>query len=168
MKSLFAAALLAFVVLPSAQTQTSDATIQALLSEVRQLRIVLERATAAGPRIQITLQRLLAQEQRVAALTQQHAAARDTAARLASLHARFVDNVRNMETRISAEQDAARKQALDLEGRAMAAQVEDHRQQAQQAQLRESELFGALRTETARVDELVQRLSVLEQSLDAK
>jgi hypothetical protein len=168
MTSLSASVVLTLVALGSASAQTPDGTIQALLAEVRQLRLAVERATAAAPRIQITLQRLQLQEQKVATLTQRHSVARDNVARLSSLHSRFADHLRSIEGRIAAEQDTNRKQALEQERRSMAAQVDDHRQQAQQAQLLESELSSALRAENARVDELVQRLTALERSLELK
>ncbi|HEV8038167.1 MAG TPA: hypothetical protein VGP62_04830 [Bryobacteraceae bacterium] len=51
---------------------TSDgATMQALLTEVHQLRIALEKATVVVPRMQLALQRMLAQEQKVARVSQQ-------------------------------------------------------------------------------------------------
>jgi hypothetical protein len=58
----------------TAITQTPSsadaATLQSLLAEVRQLRLAVEKAAVAGPRIQLAMQRLQLQEQRTA-----HAAA---------------------------------------------------------------------------------------------
>jgi chromosome segregation ATPase len=66
---------------------------------------------------------------------------------------------------MSQEPDAVRKKGLEDEHRHLANALEEHRQQAQRAQLRESELSGELRTEQARLDELSERLTSLERSL---
>jgi hypothetical protein len=50
---------------------TDEATIQALLVEVRQLRISLERSTSLVPRIQLATQRFQLQQDRVDRLTKE-------------------------------------------------------------------------------------------------
>ena len=63
---LLAVSLFATLSLPDALAQTSsDGTIQALLAEVRQLRLALERSAVVAPRIQITLHRMQIQQNSV-------------------------------------------------------------------------------------------------------
>src|SRR5713101_3329534 len=55
-----------------AQAPASDVqTLQALLTEVHQLRIALERSTQIAPRIQIAVERLKLQQEQVARVSRQ-------------------------------------------------------------------------------------------------
>src|SRR5216684_8460627 len=55
-----------------AQAPASDVqTLQALLTEVHQLRLALERSTQIAPRIQIAVERLKLQQEQVARTAQQ-------------------------------------------------------------------------------------------------
>ena len=55
----------------SADATTDKATIQALLVEVRQLRLAMERSSSLVPRIQLAAQRLQAQQDRVDRLSRE-------------------------------------------------------------------------------------------------
>src|SRR5690242_5528360 len=57
------------------KTESDQQTLQALLSEVRELRLAIERSTLLGTRAQIALSRLQTQEEKAARLSQQLAEA---------------------------------------------------------------------------------------------
>src|SRR5438046_2073425 len=74
MKSVSAFCILIAAVLTAAGTtraQTSDSAIQALLDEVRQLRLVVERSAVLAPKIQMTLQRIQLQQDSVSRASRQ-------------------------------------------------------------------------------------------------
>jgi hypothetical protein len=54
---------------------TERQSVPALLSEVRQLRLAIERSTLLGTRMQISLQRIQMQEMRTARIRESHHAA---------------------------------------------------------------------------------------------
>ena len=74
MKSISAFCILIAAVLTAAGTthaQTSDSAIQALLDEVRQLRLAVERSAVMAPKIQMTLQRMQLQQDSVSRASRQ-------------------------------------------------------------------------------------------------
>src|SRR6267143_4495216 len=71
-KLIFAPIFLACTLAPHSSAQSPDsATIQALVTEIHQLRLAVERTGAATPKVQITLQRLQLQEQRMTWISEQ-------------------------------------------------------------------------------------------------
>src|SRR5437870_4872663 len=64
--------LICFSFAAQAQTNPSESqTMQTLLSEVRQLRLALERSTLIGPRIQILVERLKLQQDHITRISRQ-------------------------------------------------------------------------------------------------
>src|SRR6266567_8536430 len=90
------------------QTGTTDAsperaTIQALLTEVRQLRFALERSTSVVPRMQLAFQRFQLQQDRVDRLSKQLQDSHRQTADTGVGKARLVASVQQLEVRISQE-----------------------------------------------------------------
>ena len=54
-----------------AQATADQATLQSLLTEVRQLRLALEKAMAIGPRMQVTLERIRMQDEKVSRISRE-------------------------------------------------------------------------------------------------
>jgi hypothetical protein len=150
--------------------QQSDATLQTLLNEVRQLRLALERSAVVAPKIQVTLQRMQLQQEQVTRLSRQ---LEDVRNQLAHSGAEAVDigaQLKVDETRLASEQDATRRKQIEEETRMLKLRLEQvsERQsmQATQQQARESELAGRLQTEHNKLNELNDRLTGLERMLD--
>ena len=160
---IMAAALL--LIATGARAQTDVTTIASLLAEVRQLRLALERSSMLAPKIQLTVQRLNLQDQKVARLSAQlDGIRREVDAQSASAQ-RAAQALAGLEQRMSSETDAARRKQVEQElahVKSMAAQPVD-------AQLlaRESEVAGALQTERAIAQELADRLTALERSIES-
>jgi chromosome segregation ATPase len=153
-----------------AQSSSDSATIQALLAEVRQLRLALERSAALAPRIQLTLQRAQLQQDQVARLSRQLEDLRDRMAQAASEETQTLAQIKAAEAHVVQEQDAARRKTIEEEIKAVKARLEQQSeqqriQQAQQ-QARESELAGRLETERSKLNELNEKLNALERMLD--
>src|SRR5258708_37070470 len=80
-------------------------TLQALLTEVRQLRLALERSTSVVPRIQLAFQRLQLQQDRVDRLSKQLQESHVQTAATVEHKSHMASAIQQLETRISQEQD---------------------------------------------------------------
>lgn len=162
---IFAVCLLIFGSIAPAFAQKPDSpdaqTIQALLTEVRELRAAIERAIAIQPRIQITLERMQVQQRRIEQLSRP---LEDVRRQLAD-HARFAGQQATIEAQLAAEQDANRRKQLEETLRAIKSQAE--RQSAEDVQLRarEGELMSTVQAEQNKLNELNDRLDRMDQSL---
>jgi chromosome segregation ATPase len=163
---IFAPLFLACTLTPPSTAQSPDSpSLQALVSEIHQLRLAIERTGAATPKIQITLQRLQLQEQRATRISDQLA---DLRKQITGLSGRnnLVIAVQDLNTKIAQEQDATRKKAIELELHQINAMVEEQGRMVQQLRVQEAELAASLRLEQAKADELSDHLAALERSLD--
>src|SRR5690242_5976812 len=89
-----------------AQSQSSDSSVlQALLSEVHQLRLALERANTVGPRIQLVIERMKIQREQVVRISTQLDAVRRELEHSQSEQSRFADEIRNMEADLGQTSD---------------------------------------------------------------
>ena len=159
--------LLAALALPAAaQTTSSDtATLQTLLSEVRQLRLALERSVSIGPKIQLTLQRLQMQEQKLQRVSLQLDAVRKEIYGQGLPSKRAVEQIPVLEQGLASESNPARHKELE-------AQLADlkyvaSRQVDSQLLAHESELTSSVRVEQAALNELNEKLNAIERLLDA-
>src|SRR5260370_31586003 len=108
--------LVAFGQQPGTTDSIQDkGTLQALLTEVRQLRLALERSTSVVPRIQLAFQRLQLQQDRVDRLSKQLQDSHKQTAATGVGKARVVASIQQLEVRISQEQDPTRHRALESE-----------------------------------------------------
>jgi phosphoenolpyruvate carboxylase len=163
----FAPLLLACTLAPTSSAQSPDsASLQALVTEIHQLRLALEHAGATTPKIQITLLRLQLQEQKVTRISEQLADVRRQISAL-SQQTQYATLLQNLDAKIAQEQDAIRRKPLEEQRRNMNAAMEQQTRMLQDLRAQEAEQAGALRTEQAKADELNDHLNALERSLDA-
>lgn len=169
MNRFFAALLFSIPALPGAQAQTSsEGTIQALLAEVRQLRLVLERSAVITPRIQVTLQRMQLQQDSVSRASRELEDVRGHLAKSAAEEAGVSVQIKDAELSAAREQDPVRRKQLETDVIAMKSLIEQQRIRDSQLRARENEMTGRLQTEQARLDELNNRLNTLEQMLEPR
>jgi chromosome segregation ATPase len=158
-------ALLGVATAPArAQTNPDAATMQELLSEVRQLRRTVEKNLSLGPRMQLLLQRAQFQEQKVLRVSQQLDEVRKQVAAETARQTSANERLAKIEQDISNESDAARKSQLeDMRGglRMIAGNGPD-----QQLRAHETELSNALDTEQAALNDLNEKLDALERQLE--
>jgi chromosome segregation ATPase len=171
MQNLFRFAAMVFLAaLPAAaapaQSANPDAaTMQEILSEVRQLRRTVQTGLSLGPRMQILLQRAQFQEQKVSRISQQLDEVRKQIADQTARQAAANDRLAKIEQDISSESDAARRAQLE-EMRAGLKMITGNGPD-QQLRARESELSNALDTEQAALNDLNEKLDALERQLEA-
>ncbi|MCU1275105.1 MAG: hypothetical protein JWO48_2536 [Bryobacterales bacterium] len=150
----------------SAQTANPDTpTIQALLTEVRQLRLALERSALLAPRMQLAMQRLQVQEQKVARLSEQLDEARKQNSTAAARHVKLTEKLSEAEQQISAETDAARRKQVEQLIADLKPEASDTTTQ-QLLAAREGEIATSLQNERAVLNELNDKLNRMERALE--
>ena len=117
-----------------AQAPVAD-PIRELLTEVRALRIAMERSATVGARIQLLVARVQMQEQRIAELSRRAAAVRDEISKVDAVIAVTIDNVKGSEV-------MAEKATSPEIRREMEAQVEYYKTQLRTPEKRRQELLN--------------------------
>lgn len=148
----------------SAQAQRSIASLDDLLTEVRDLRAEVKQTTSASIRTQLLTARLQLQEQRVYAAARQLtevqgqlAAMRDEIRELQQ----FVDGSENADGSLSVDQQNDLRRERASRGQT----IEQMRQRQQELKGRETELLNNVNAEQARWTEFNGRLDEIERSL---
>jgi chromosome segregation ATPase len=150
----------------SAQTSgaSDTATLQALLTEVRQLRIAVEKASLIAPRMQITLQRLGAQQQNVTRISQQLDEVRKQIEHETTRYAHVGQEITDLEQQLSREPDATRRKQLE-DIQASRKRIIADQSTIQQLRTRENEIASSLQNERATLTELNDRLNAIDRLL---
>ncbi|MCA1563328.1 MAG: hypothetical protein LC804_24770 [Acidobacteria bacterium] len=150
-----------------ARQGTAPASVlDALLAEVRSLRVAMEQMASAGPRVQLALGRLQLQEQRVNTLVR----------RLESLRAQITEMERLRDTLLHRNQQfeaAAREEAAtDEKRRDFEQAIRQHKLdlaratgELQRLNTEEALVSGEVATEQGRWTDINQRLEELERAL---
>ena len=148
-------------------TPGDSQTLQALLSEVRQLRQDLQTTTIAGQRAQILIYRLQGQEAAVARASQRLDEARDKLARIQDERKHVAADVKQQEDFTSNLENPA-TQRKELEGvvARSKARLESLENQEQQLQAREIDAEQQLRAEEVRLSDLRDQLERLDKALE--
>lgn len=141
-------------------------SMAALLAEVRQLRLVMERSAQMSPRIQILASRLGVQDQRVARMTRDLTDVKDHIAQKVAEAQAHTSRVSELEAGIQAEPDVPRRKAFEEELRAVKQQIDAMSLEEQQLRAREAEAASALAAEQNQWNDLTRRLDELEKSLE--
>lgn len=151
----------------SAQTQTTTAVdpLQALLTEVHELRLALQATTVTAQRVQILLSRVqLQQGAALRAVTR----ADEAHAKLADAqkqHARAAGVLQQTQDAINTTTDPAHVKALEAQVAEMKRQVEMWTADEQQWMAKDAEAQSHLRNEQAKLDELQDTLDRLDRAL---
>ena len=158
--------ILSLLAVAAAHAQgNDDATLKALLSEVRQLRLTLEKSISLAPRMQLLIERAKLQDQKVTRISQQLDEVRKHIAAETGRQTNAAERLAKAELELSSETNADRRK--ELEDLQAAMKVEAGRGADQQLRAREGELASALQTEQAALDELNGKLDAIERQLEA-
>lgn len=117
-----------------AQTPAAD-PIRELLTEVRALRLAMERQATVGARIQLLVARVQLQEQRIAELSRRAAAVRDELSKVEAVIASTTDDVRR--TEIAIERTSSPEMRREMEE-----QLEYHKAKLRNPEKRRQELLN--------------------------
>jgi Na+-transporting NADH:ubiquinone oxidoreductase subunit NqrC len=142
-----------------------DTPIQrSLLSEVRQLRLALQRANLIGYRAQILIERLRVQQDRVEQLSRELEQLRQEAVEEKLFDPQITEFAREQESQISREPDAARRNEMEASFKLMRYQLTQREQLRRE---RETALTMRMQAEQAKLAELNDRLDAVERELEA-
>ncbi len=161
--------ILVLWIVSAAQAQTqapATPTIEALLKEVRQLRLVLERSAQIAPRIQIAVERLKLQQEKAGRTAQQLEELRRDLDRMRSEQSKIQQRVQALESQAGQAVDPGQRRDLEEGVKMSKLEAEQIEKTLQQMQAREGELTGQLQTEQNRLTELNDRLDQIERALN--
>jgi chromosome segregation ATPase len=150
------------------QSAPSDSqTLQALLSEVRQLRLELRTTTIASQRAQILIYRLQGQEASVARASQRLDEARGTLARIQDNQNHVAaDAKRTEDLAKNTENSTNQTKAVENRLSELKATLESLGSEEQQDQSREIEAEQQLRAEETKLSDLRDQLERLDKTLE--
>jgi chromosome segregation ATPase len=142
-------------------------TLQALLSEVRQLHRDLQTTTIAAQRAQVLLYRLQAQQSAVRRMQER---VDDTRSKLAQIHAeekRLTTALKQYEDSVSHTDNSAQEKEIGEVIAHLKAGLETQTNNEQEAQAKLTEGEEQLRIEQAKLSELEDHLDHLEKTLES-
>jgi chromosome segregation ATPase len=155
---------------PRARTATVNQSLsiddgqpmQALVNEVRQLRLAMERSNRSAYQAQVTLERIRWQQPRVDRLNEKLEQVRAEIAELRSRQASAPEDLKYIENELKKETDPGKRRELEQAQLMLKRQPETLVQFEQQ----ESQLLAQLQPEQARLNELNERLDAAQKELE--
>ena len=153
---------------PTGQTSQGDSgqTMQALLSEVHQLRLAIQRSNLNTYHAQVTLERLRLQQQQVDRVNDKLGGARALIARVQMDRSRLQADLPRLETQLSQESDPGRRRDMENQQQAIKLEVERQLETISQQRELESQLSAQVQVEQAKLNELNERLDALQKELE--
>jgi hypothetical protein len=136
--------------------------MQALVNEVRQLRLAIERSNLSAYQAQVTLERIRWQQPRVDRLNEKLEKVRVEIAELRSRQASAQEDLKYIENELRKETDPGKRRELEQSLLMIKRQPEGLVQLEQQ----ESQLLAQLQPEQARLNELNDRLDAAQKELE--
>jgi predicted nucleic acid-binding Zn-ribbon protein len=158
------AGILALTVPAFAQSGGADA-LSALLVEVRQLRIAMERAATTTPHIQLLRTRLSIQNDRLARAERDYSTVRQQLESVSGQVSQLTAQIEELENQSARETEPERQRMLGAEQVAMKRRAAELTAGEQQLRVRESELAATLGSEQNQWAELNRRLDEVERSI---
>jgi chromosome segregation ATPase len=151
-----------------AQTAAVD-PLRELLTEVRALRLAMERAEVNGTRVQLLVARIQLQEQRIAELSRRSAAVRTELRQTESESSSITAEAQRMEAILrDAKASPEEREQIDRMSGAMKTQIETIERRRQELANDDAFLNQQLTLEQGRWNEINERLDQLERSLPVK
>lgn len=157
--------LLAVLPLAAQQPSTEAATIQALLQEVRALRLTLERTSTLVPRLQLTIARFQMQQDRVERLDRELRTLRTQLSTDASGREHMVAALRQFEEQSRQSQDPGLRKQSEEAANGMRAELEQQTLREQQGRGQEADMALQLKVDQAKLNELSAQLDQLDKQM---
>jgi len=149
--------------------QSEKQTLQALLAEVQQLRVAIERYTLLGTRTQLAISQLQLQESRVTRLSQTLADLKGQGASLTAQKARAAAELKRFEGALDLPESSTPEVHRGLESAITRAKADLEEATAfeQQRVAREADVSTQLDAAQAQLNESRSRIAEMERTLDA-
>ena len=142
--------------------------LQALLKEVHELRLAIQRMNLSAYRAQITVERIRAQNGRIERLSQELEMIRREMEGMDDHFPRMKEMLKELEQQVNKEGDGPRRAELEMQSRALKAEMEEAPKRLQRQRDREAQLLTQLQTEQTKLDVLNDRLETLERELEVE
>ena len=152
----------------AAKAAQNDPTLQALLSEVHELRVALQRSNLNTYHAQITIERMKLQQQRVDRIQAKLDEARNRLAGSRKLLSEMSASLKGAEMGMAEETNAAGRAERERSIQRFKAEVEELAQLEQQEQGYETQLNAQLQLEKVKLNELSERLDTLQRELETQ
>lgn len=147
--------------------QSDSQTIKALLDEVRQLRLVLQRNSLATYRAQVTLERLKFQQARVDQLFKEQADLQNRIKEVERNLPVLSNQAGELEKLLAVAATPTERNEREMMIRAIKGELENEKQRLQDWRKREPQIAARLQTEQAKLAELNDNLDKLERELES-
>ncbi len=153
---------------PVNQSPQNDAgqPMQALLNEVHQLRLAIQRSNLNTYHAQVTLERLRLQQQRVERLSGKLEDVRTRIADLKSHQPRLSDEIKRAEQDLNREPDPVKRPDLERMLQNFKSEFERLAQLETREREQETQLAIQLQAEQAKLNEINERLDTLQKELE--
>jgi chromosome segregation ATPase len=140
--------------------------MQELVSEIRQLRLAIQKTNLSTYHAQITIERMKLQQQRVYSLDAQLGAIRNQLASTRKILSQLSAQLKSCEEVHARETDAAARTVREGEIRGIKAELEEMIQKEQQQQEAETQLNTQFMLAQATLADLNERLDALQRELE--
>jgi hypothetical protein len=144
-------------------------TLQALLTEVRMLRLALQtlqRMSIDTYRSQLLVDRIRVNREDVRRLTASLNETRDLFGKTQTTIPQFIDRQKLLESQVQLEVDPGKRAQLEFEVKRTKEGIEMYKSQLDQLRQREEQLTAQLNSEKSKLDELENRLDLLERGIE--
>jgi chromosome segregation ATPase len=144
----------------------NEQTMQALLNEVRQLRLAIQKSNLSAYHAQVLIERMRSQRQSMDRLTDRLRETRNQIAGLKMPLADFLAELKKIEGRLSQEHDAEKRQDLEEQQETFKTRLGTLAQEEARLREVESQSAAQLQIEQARLAELNDQLDALQRELE--
>jgi chromosome segregation ATPase len=152
---------------PTEPAQPGDGQLlRALLDEVRQLRIAIERSNLGAYRVQIAIERMRLQQGRVDSVARDLENVRLQLSNMRMSRAQTEARLKDMEDKMNDETETARKAQLDRQYKEAKQNMDAQAKWEEQTRERETQLSIRLQEEQGKLSEVNNRLDTLERQLE--
>jgi hypothetical protein len=151
-----------------AKTAQGEQTMQALLNEVRQLRIAIQQSNLSAYRTQVIVERMRSQQQRVDRLTERLRETRDRIANWKRGQAEMQDELKIIEARINRATEVADRAHWEEQQERLKNRLASMAQENTRLQEQESQLAAQSNIEQARLAEFNDQLDALQRELETQ
>ena len=148
-----------------AATPSETVLIQAMLAEIRELRLALERSTTIMPKMQLAIARVQMQQERVDRRERELQLVRDQLATEALTKDRSQATLRQYEDQARQAADPATRKQFEEAASALRTDLDQQSAREQQMQIRQSDSMNLLKIEQSKLNELTDSLDKLDKAL---
>ncbi len=139
--------------------------MQALLSEVRQLRQALERSSTVVPRLQLAIARYQMQQERVDRLERDLRSFRLQLASDLSGKEHLATALKQLEDQAAQSQDPMQRKQMEDATKIARAELEQQTVRGDQGRAQEQEMVSQLRAEEAKLSELNEQMNQMDRKV---